>query len=323
MDESSGKLSLTGLGQEEVIQSRKQFGSNVEKERDYTLLTSIIKSLFSIFNIIMMTLIAIMLLINQKSDAIFMGTVAGINTLVEIIQEVRAKIIIDRLKKLSLKQAKVLRDSKEQTVPVSDLVIGDVVMLSAGDRVPVDGSVLKSEYVELDESILTGETDYIPKKTGEEVRAGSFVAAGSCIYQVNKLSKNSYIQSITKQVEHSQIKVSPLESDIDDIIKALTYLAIFFICLIIGEGLIQEGQIEEIITNSSVLVTSLVPQGLVLITTMSFAYGAGKIAKWQAIIQKLTAIEVMANTKVICMDKTGTLTKNALEVKNISFMETK
>lgn len=307
---------IKGLSKKEVEESIKKYGSNVDKTHDYTTLKIIFKTLFSVFNVVMAVLISVLVIINQKSTAEFIGIVALINTSIELIQDIRARLVVKKLNKLSEKTSKVIREGEVTEIPVTQLVIGDVIPLSSGDRVPVDGEVVSAEYGEFDESILTGESKYIQKKIGDEVRAGSFISAGSCKYRMTKLSKDSYLQTITKQISKKGVSESLLQSEINQIIKALTYMTIFFIALLFAEGLIQENQIDEIIINSATLVSTLVPQGLVLITTISFAYGAMKMAKNQAILQKLSAIESMANTRVVCMDKTGTLTKNALVIKD-------
>lgn len=315
------KLPATeGLTQAQVLESRRANGANVEKERDFTTLKIILKTLFSVFNIVMVCLITILIFINQKPTAEFIGLVAIVNTLIELVQEIRARLIVKKLIKLSEKTSKVIRDGKIVEIAVKDLVLGDIIHLLSGDRVPVDGEVVSLQYAEFDESILTGESKYIGKKVGEEVRAGSFVAAGTCDYKMTKFTRDSYIQTLTKQIAKQGITQSRLQSQINQIIKALTYMTIFFIALLVAEGLVQENQAQEIIINAATLVSSLVPQGLVLITTLSFAFGAAKIAKNQAIVQKLSSIESMANAKIVCMDKTGTLTKNVLEVKEVKWL---
>ena len=313
-------LSSPGLSTTEVMESKKKYGTNVEKTHDFTTFKIILKTIFSVFNVVMATLIVVLIIINQKSTAEFIGIVAAINTIIQLVQEVRARLIVKKLSKLSEKTTRVMRDGGEKEIPVKELVIGDIINLSSGDRVPVDGEVVGTQYAEFDESILTGESKYVEKKKGEEVRAGSFLSAGSCEYKMTKFARDSYIQAITKQISKQGIAESPLQSQINQIIKALTYMTIFFIALLVAEGLVQENQKEEIIINAATLVSSLVPQGLVLITTISFAYGAMKIAKNQAIVQRLSAIEAMANTQVVCMDKTGTLTKNILEVKEVKWL---
>lgn len=310
----------SGLSDTEVAESRKKFGSNAENKNDFTTVKLILKTLFSIFNIVIAVLIVLLVLIGQISTAKFIGIVAVINTLIELVQEIRARMIIKKISRMTEKKAKVVRFGKEVEIPVKELVMGDIIALKSGDRVPVDGEVVSTRYAEFDESILTGESKYIVKKPHENIRAGSFLAAGSCFYKMTKLSRDSYIQTITHELGKFAVTQAPLQSQINQIIKALTFMTIFFIALIVAEGLIQESQKEEIIINSATLVTSLVPQGLVLITTISFALGAAKIAKNQAIVQKLSAIEAMANTKVVCMDKTGTLTRNQLEVKEVKII---
>ena len=315
--EQDVKPAPSGLSEVEVNLSRKQNGLNIDTARDYTTIKIVLKTLFSPFNIVMAVLIAVLFAINESSTAKFIGIIAAINTTIGLIQEVRARFIIKKLNKLSEKTTKVKRNGKIIEILVKELVLGDIIHLESGDRVPVDGEVVTTQYAEFDESILTGESQYIQKKTGEEIKAGSFLAAGSCDYKMTKFTRNSYIQSVTREIAKQETTESPLQSQINQIIKALTYMTIFFIALLVAEGLVQQNQKEEIIVNAATLVSSLVPQGLVLITTISFAYGAVKIAKNQAIVQKLSAIEAMANTKVVCMDKTGTLTQNQLEVKEI------
>lgn len=309
-----------GLSSEDILASKQTFGLNVEKVHDYTTIKIIFRTLFSLFNVVMMFLITILFLIHETSTAQFIGIVAGINTAIELIQEVRARLIVKHLSKLSEKTTTVIRNSEKIEIPVKELVIGDIIYLLSGDRVPVDGEVLSSEYAEFDESILTGESKYIEKKKGEEIKAGSFIAAGNCMYKMTKFTRDSYIQTLTRQIAKQGITESPLQSQINEIIKALTYMTIFFIALLVAEGFVQESQVQEIVINAATLISTLVPQGLVLITTISFAYGAMKIAKNQAIVQKLSSIEAMANTKVVCMDKTGTLTKNMFEVKEVTWL---
>lgn len=310
-----------GLTEIEVLESLKKYGANVEKTRDFTTIKLILKTVFSVFNILMATLIVVLLLINERTIAQFIGIIAAINTIIEAVQEFRARLVIKKLNKLSEKTTKVIRDKKILEIPVKDLVIGDVIFLSTGDRVPVDGSVISNEYAEFDESILSGESKYIEKKEGSEIKAGSFLAAGSCYYKMTKFTKDSYLESMTKEIAIHGITESPLQSQINQIIKVLTYMTIFLIAILAIEGFVRQKEKEEIIVNAAALVSSLVPQGLVLITTLSFTYGAIKIAKYQAVVQKLSAIESMANTKIICIDKTGTLTKNILEVKEIKLIE--
>lgn len=307
------------MTQEEVADSLRKFGANVDKTRDFTTLKLIFKTIFSLFNMVMVVLIVILILVSQGATAKFIGIVAVINTAIELIQQIRARLIVKKLNKLSTKLVRVIRDGQEQEIPVAELVIGDIIHLSAGDRVAVDGEVVSTEYAEVDESILTGESKYVEKKIGQEIKAGSFLASGSCSYKMTKFTRDSYIQRITQEISKKGIAESPLQSQINQIIKALTYMTIFFIALLVAEGLVQQNQKEEIIINAATLVSSMVPQGLVLVTTISFALGAAKIAKYQAIIQKLSAIEAMASTKVVCLDKTGTLTKNELQVKDIKW----
>ncbi len=324
MSESQTKLPK-GLEIGQVKENLVKYGSNKDKKKDLSIIKIFFTTVFSVFNIVMGVLIIIMLVIGQNSDAYFIGIMAFFNAIFELFQNIRARLMVKKLNKLSEKTAKAVRQdengvNKTLEIPITQLVVGDVVFLASGDRIPVDGEVLSSNYAEFDESILTGESDYLQKNSGEQILAGSFIVAGSCYYKITKLLKDSYIQKMTKDVENKEIPKTPLQSDINQIIKYLTFLTIFFLALLGADGLISEKAKAEIVLNSSVIVTSLVPQGLVLLTTLSFTYGAVKIAKQNAIAQKLSAIESMAGTKVVCMDKTGTLTKNELHLKEIKWL---
>src|SRR5258708_23783855 len=236
----------TGFITSEVVESCRKYGTNIEHIHDYTTLKIILKTLFSVFNIVMAVLIVILILMGQQSTAKFIGIVAGINSAIELIQEIRSRFIVKKLSKMTQKTTRVLRDKKEQEMPINDLVIGDTIFIKSGDRVPVDGEVLSSIYAEFDESILTGESKNTEKKIGDMVKAGSFIAAGSCYYRMTKFTRDSYIQALTKQIAKQGITESPLQSQINQIIRALTYMTIFFIALLVAEGLVQENQKEEI-----------------------------------------------------------------------------
>lgn len=306
-----------GLTDEAVKESRQMHGSNYERKHDFSITKIVLSNVFSLFNIIMAGLIAMLFFVHENSTGQFIGIIACINTIIMLIQQIRARIIIKRLAKFSQTKITVIRNREKKIIPINDLVIGDVLYISQGDRIPVDGTVLRSDYAEFDESVLTGESHYVSKNNGDDVKAGSFLIAGDCYYIMQKLSKNSYLQTIVRHIVKDEFSESSIKTQIDNIVTNLTYITILFIIFILVEGILRQTHTHDIIINIAVIVSSLVPQGLLLITTISFAYGAMNIAKNQAIVQRLYSIESIADIKIICLDKTGTLTENKPRVKEI------
>jgi cation-transporting P-type ATPase E len=315
---SSNRGIPKGLSLEQVRLNREKYGSNVDNKKDFTNIKVIFTSIISLYNVIIFSLIVILIFIRAYNDAIFLGLVGIVNTLVSLYQEIRARIAIKKLSTYKEKNLSLIRNvnGKDQVFefPSSEAVIDDIVYVQTGDRIMLDGIVVSNKYSEFDESILTGESDYVSKNEGEEVQAGTYIAAGSCYYKVTKLSKDSYMQVINKRISRIKSSITPLQKKINQLIKYLTYITLVIIFLIVVSSLIQDVNRDEAIRNSVSIVTSLVPQGLVLITTISFAFGALKIAEFNGLVQRINAVESMANVKVICMDKTGTLTQNILKV---------
>ncbi len=287
----------------------------------------LIENFFSVFNIIIFSLVLFLLVFYFRTndqrlilDSIGVSMVAIINTLIAVVQEIRAKRALDKVSLLLKKEVAVIRESKEYSVEQNDIVIDDVICLRRGDQVVVDGKMVIANHIEIDESLLTGESHPVEKKEGDEVLSGSFCVSGNGYYRALKVGDESYASEITKLAKRFKLGLSPLQVKINFLVKALFSTAV---ALVLLEALFQGISFSqtESIRKVSTIMLSLIPQGLVLMASVSFALGIYRISKIGAIIQKLNAIESFANVKVVCTDKTGTLTQNRLSVNSISVLD--
>ncbi|HEY3249816.1 MAG TPA: HAD-IC family P-type ATPase [Ignavibacteria bacterium] len=323
----AGYKGLTSAEVQERIKQGKQNKASATKTKKTAEI--LIENIFSVFNIIIFSIViflAIFFFIKNDErlllDSMGVSLVAITNTLIAIIQEIRAKIALDKVNLLLKHHVKIIRDGKEQTIDQSEVVIDDVIIIERGDQVVVDGSILSSNKLEIDESLLTGESNPITKKVNDKVMSGSFCVSGNGIYKAEKVGDESYAQEITKLAKKFKLNLSPLQIRLNFIIKALFSIALFLVLLEIifsGDGF---GNIDFIRKISTILL-SLVPQGLVLMSSVTFALGIYRISKIGAIIQKLNAIESFSNVKIVCTDKTGTLTQNKLAVNKVTSLTDK
>jgi len=323
-------MQLKGLTNNEVqerISKGLQNRSTVTKTKKISQI--IIENVFSVFNLVITSVILFLLYFFITSgderllyDTIGTTFVISLNTFIAVYQEIRAKKALDKVSLLLKKEVKVIRDGKEITIDQSDVVIDDIIVLERGDQVVVDGIVEVSNKLEIDESLLTGESLPINKKNGDEVLSGSFCLSGNGFYKAEKVGDNSYANEITKTAKKFKLNLSPLQVKLNFIVKVLFSTAIFLVILEIIRN--PDGFSDlDFVRRISTVMLSLIPQGLVLMASVTFALGIYRISKIGAIIQKLNAIESFANVKIVCTDKTGTLTQNKLAVNRITPLTTK
>lgn len=324
-------MSLQGLTQADVAQRIQQGQTNtVPRATTRTYRGIVFSNLFNVFNIavfgtafLLLTLYWVFHDIRTLYDSLSISAVALLNTVISIIQEIRAKIALDRIVAMSRSTATVLRDGKEQDIPTDDLVLQDCIVIRRGDQIPVDGTMLESHHCEVDESLLTGESEYIFKEVHSKVLSGSFCVAGHGILVADKVGLDSYIYQMTSNLRSYKRFVSPLQHKIDRIVQVLMGIAAFMALLVVGQALVAHtikhipSNIIETTRSVASIVTSMIPVGLILLSTVAFALGVFRISLRGALIQKLNAVESFANVDVICMDKTGTLTQNKLKLAKI------
>lgn len=237
-----------------------------------------------------------------------------LNVVVGLVQEIRAKKALERLAKLHVDTVMVIRDGKEFSIPISQIVLGDVIILRPGDRAVVDGPVLTSDSLEIDESFITGESEYIPKVTDDYITSGSFCVTGTGMMRAEKIGKESHLNQTASIAQSFKFEQTPLERDVNQLVRLL-FLVVFIIVLALS--LFQHVPQEQLIVEIIIVLNSLIPQGLIFGTTVSLTLGALKMSQQHALVHRMNAIESMGEITIICADKTGTLTENDLLLKEI------
>ena len=322
---------MTGLTYSQV-KDRIEKGqvNKAAKPRSKTVSEILIENIFSIFNIIIFGIILFVLIfyflnndIRLLLDSIGILSIAVINTFIAVFQEIRSKKALDKVNLLLKKQVTVIREGKNELIDITDIVVGDIILISRGDQIVVDGKVIEPKKLEIDESLLTGESIPIEKSENEEILSGSFCVAGSGYYRAEKIGNESYANSVTSLAKKYKFVVTPLQRKINLILKVLFGVALLLVGLEVlnyytgfSKPPIQDS--VEFVRKIATILISLVPQGLVLMASVTFALGVYRISKIGAIVQRLNAIESFSNVQVVCMDKTGTLTENKLKVHSVT-----
>lgn len=290
--------------------------------RDF--LTILRRNFVSVTFITIFVLALILLALGERRDALFISGVIMINTAFAVIQELRAKRELKKLELLTAPRARLIdKDGKAEEVSFDVLKTGDEIQIQVGDEVPADGKIILSSGLEVDESILTGESASIEKPTGTIVKAASIVVAGNAIVRVSAVGKNSMAGKMTATLKRYKPSLTPTQQSISTVITWLAYAALILSALIyITYSFYGYGKIRTFKTITSSAV-AIVPEGLLLASTVLLAYGSVKLAKAKVLPQKIAAIEAMALLNVLCVDKTGTLTSDEISFDKFeSFDET-
>ena len=314
--ELTGPDAPRGLSEEQAAAIREQTGSFERPSSSRSYASIVRANVLTLFNAILAVFGALTLLFGDWRDALFLGIVVA-NSAIGIAQEVRAKRTLDRLAVLVSPRATVIRDGAQRTVRPEELVPGDLVELNAGDQIVADGAIERTTGVSLDESILTGESAAVDRSAGEQVRSGAFVAEGAALMRVEAVGAASYAQRLAGEARSFRHPRSPLEREINGLLLALT-AAVVVLGAILGYSLWRrDPSTREAVATATAGVVSLIPEGLMLLTSLVFAVGAVRMARRGALAQQLNAIESLASADVICLDKTGTLTEEELRVVRV------
>lgn len=316
-------MQLSGLSSSEVQERISQGLQNKSsKPKSKTISQIFVENVFSVFNIVIFSVVIFLLYFYFKTgdsrlilDCLGIFTIAVVNTFLAVSQEIKAKRALDKVNLLLKREVTVIRNGSEVSVEPEDIVKDDIIKILRGDQIAVDGIIIFSNHLEIDESLLTGESNPIHKKEGEEVLSGSFCLSGNGFYKAEKIGEESFAAKVTSTAKKYKFSRTPLQKKINRIVQVLFALAIVLVILEIV--LNKDGFTVDFVRKISTILISLVPQGLVLMSTVTFAVGVWRISKLGAIIQKLNAIESFSNLQVVCMDKTGTLTQNKLSVHKI------
>ena len=273
-------------------------------------------NLLTVFNVTLLVFGIVTLIFGDWRDAVFLGILV-LNAGIGIVQEARAKSSLDRLAALVAPRATVVRDGRPVQVGVAQVVPGDLVVVGAGDQVVADGRLVRSEALGVDESILTGEAEPVSRVVGDEVRAGSFAVEGSGAYVAGAVGGDTYAERLVGEAREFRPPRSPLEHAMDRLILILG-VSMVPLGALLGWSLIeQDTPVREAVATAVAGVITIVPEGLVLLVAVTYAVATLRMARRGALSQQLNAVESLASVDVICLDKTGTLTEEALRVVEV------
>lgn len=269
------------------------------------------------FNILLGILLVITLfVVQQPKDALF-GIVLFSNAAIGIIQELRAKKTLDHLAVLTAPMTSVLRDGQQIQIPVDEVVKDDLIALATGDQVPVDGPVFRARGLEIDESLLTGESDPVVKEIDDTCLSGSFVVAGSGWFQARRVGDDAYAASLAREAKKFTLVNSELRDGVNWIIRGVSWIVGPMILLLLWSQLRLGAEWKDALSSGVAGAVGMIPQGLVLLTSLAFAVGVIRLGRRNVLVQELPAIEGLARVDVVCFDKTGTLTEGTLSVREV------
>ena len=272
-------------------------------------------NVFTRFNFLLGSLLVVILIVGPLQDALF-GLVLIANTGVGIVQELRAKRTLERLAVINAPTATVLRDGRWREAEVQDLVLDDVIKAGPGDQVVVDGLVLEGAAAELDESLLTGESEPVVKRPGNDVLSGSFVASGLLTYRATRVGRDAYATRLAEEARRFTLARSELRAGIDQIIRLVTWLLVPTAALLFASQLRTQG-VSDALRGAVAGTVNMVPEGLVLLLSVAFAVGVVRLGRQNVLVQELPAVETLARVDVLCFDKTGTITVGNLAVTDL------
>jgi P-type E1-E2 ATPase len=305
-----------GLGEEEAARRLVRSGppESLRASRSYA---SIVRAnVLTVFNLILAAFGVVTLVFGDPRDALFLGIIVA-NSGIGITQEVRAKRTLDRLSLLVAPQATIKRDARTRRVPVGEVVVGDLALLQPGDQLVADGRLLAASGLRLDESILTGESEPAHREPGEEVRSGAFVVEGTGAYEVTAVGAASFAARITGEARSFRHPRSPLERAVNRLLYALVALVVL-LGAVLGYSLYHRHvATHTAVATSAAGVVTLIPEGLMVLVSLTYAAAAVRMSRRGVLAQQLNAIESLASVDTICIDKTGTLTEAALRVVDL------
>ncbi|HMR48502.1 MAG TPA: HAD-IC family P-type ATPase [Arachnia sp.] len=307
-----------GLSSAEVAQRIAAGQVNALPSRSGRTAGQIVRAnVFTRINLILFVLFCLVVTTGQFLQGAF-GLLIIANSAIGIIQELRAKRTLDNLAVVGEAHPTVVRDGQRLTIAQDAVVLDDLIMVGPGDQVVVDGSVVHADYLEVDESMLTGEADPIAKEDGDEMLSGTFVVSGAGMYRAERVGAEAYAAQITAQASKFTLVSSELRQGIDQILRYVTYLLIPVGLLTIAVQFSQEGAAwQEMVLRMVAALVPMVPEGLVLLTSMAFAVGIVRLGRRNCLVQELPAIEGLARVDVVCADKTGTLTEHAMQLAQL------
>ena len=307
----------SGLSEDEANARLASEGGNSVPEASGRSWWDIVRrNLFTFINITLLVVGIVLIVMGRPRDALLASGLAVVNGLVGVVQEARAKRRLDQIALLNRTQATVVRDGKERLLNPEQIVRGDVLRIGAGDQVFADGTVLGDSAMEMDESLLTGESDPVAKRRGDSVSSGSYCVSGSGWYQADRVGAANTAAAMTAGARAYRVPLTPLQEQVNLVVRLLLVLATFFLITILLGSLIWGYPAEDTILAAAV-VLGIVPSGLFLMIVVTYSMGAVRLANRDALVQGTNAVESLSNVDVFCMDKTGTLTANRMRLSDL------
>ncbi len=314
-DESAQRLGLTSA--EAAERTARGEGNRVRRDDRAEYLSITLRNILTLFNALVAPAAVALFLLHEYGDALAVSGMALTNLFLGLVQEIRAKRHLDRLTLLAEARVRVLRDGCAKEISSGDVVRGDLLLLAAGDTVVADGTVVEARFLEIDEALLTGESDPVPRHPGEQVLSGSFCVAGEGSYLAERVGVESFVQRTAGEARSYRYSSSPIQHSINRLLALLSAAAVL-LCLgylpLYRWGSLAPNDLWKMIAAT---ITSMVPQGLVVMTTFAFVLGAVRMSRRGALVQVISAVESMASVDTLCMDKTGTLTTNRLHLEKL------
>ncbi|EMF26935.1 integral membrane ATPase [Streptomyces gancidicus BKS 13-15] len=313
---------VTGLTSAEVAERVARGQVNDVPVRSSRSVTEIVRAnVFTRFNAIIGVLWVIMLIVAPFQDSLF-GYVILANTGIGIVQEWRAKKTLDSLALIGEVRPTVRRDGVAAEIGTSAIVLDDLIEIGPGDKVVVDGVVVEADGLEIDESLLTGEADPVVKQPGDPVMSGSFVVAGGGSFQATRVGREAYAAQLAEEASRFTLVHSELRSGISTILKYVTWMMVpTALGLIISQLVVKDNELKGSIARTVGGIVPMVPEGLVLLTSIAFAIGVIRLGRKQCLVQELPAIEGLARVDTVCLDKTGTLTEGGMDVTELRVLD--
>ncbi len=318
---------IQGLTDEEV-QKRVLNGdvNKLPKAPSKTFFQILRSNFFTMFNALNLVLAVAVIIAGSPKNAIFAGVII-VNSLIGVIQEIKAKNIIEKLSVISEANCMAIRDGKIKKIGIEDIVKDDIIYIKTGDQILADGIVYKGNELEVDESMLTGESDPIHKRCNSKLLSGSFVVAGDGYMKVTKVGSNTYSSKLADEARKFKITNSELQNSLNKILKILLILIIpIGILLATTQLIFIKSSWQDAVIGTVSGIIGMVPEGLVLLTSATFIVAIIKLSQYDTLVQELSATEVLARVDVLCVDKTGTITEGALkliDVKSVSNYDNK
>ncbi|MCU0566798.1 MAG: HAD-IC family P-type ATPase [Oculatellaceae cyanobacterium Prado106] len=308
---------LFGLKESDVIARRASgLGNNVKLQTSRSYGQIFRENLFTFINAIFFAISLVMFLLNRVGDGILVVVVIFGGVLVNIYQEIWAKRQLDRIALLSRPKATVIREGQEQQIDPSEIVLGDILRIQPGDQIVVDGQVVGEGRMEVDESLLTGESDLILKQAADWVYSGSFCVSGTACYETHKVGIDTLAYKLMSGARAFRRSLTPLQIEINVVIRVFMLIACFLWVLVGISFFSSSYSLNEVVQRAAV-VAGLVPAGLLLAITLAYGLGAVRMVGQDVLIQQSNAVESMSNVDTLCLDKTGTLTTNQLHLQQI------